>query len=181
MKQFFLSIMLLACASTGFSDNDCSARLSDLGLPLQVKTSGKPRTAKWGRVNKIMGEYLIESDVLQGCQLFFENVFSPAREDAYFPVLYNLLRTVPEDSLKGAEVYAQDGKLLGHFSNIVVFEKRGSSNIDAYYFQFLDETGILQPAGRDSLIDIPRVKPRFLMKWKDIKGRILLSEKFVGE
>ncbi len=181
MKWFFLSIMMLACAPTGFSGNDCSARLSDLGLPLRVKISGKPRTAKWGRVNKIMGEYLIESDVLQGCQLFFEHVFYPVREDAYFPVLYNLLRTVPEDSLKGAEVYAQEGTFLGHFSNIVVFEKRGASNIDTYYFQFRDQTGTLQPAGKDSLIDIPRVKPRFLMKWKDIKGRILLSENSGGE
>ncbi len=172
MKRFLLSIAMLVCAPTGLAEADCSARLTELGFPLRVKTSGKPRAAKWGRVNKIMGEYLIESDFLQGCRLSFEQVFAPAREDSYFPVLENILRTVPQDSLAGAEVYAPDGSLLGHFSNVVVFEK---NNFNTYYFQFRDRTDTLQAAGRNSMIDMSRAKPLFLFKWKEIKARTLFS------
>ena len=54
-----------------------------------------PGAAQWGRVNKILGEYLLESTRLKGCDVSFQEVFSLARQDAYFPVLFNLLRLVP--------------------------------------------------------------------------------------
>jgi hypothetical protein len=180
MKRFFLTIAMLAVAPVGLADIDCSDKLLGLGFPVRMKTSGKPRTVKWGPVNKHIGEYLVKSDVLQGCNLSFEHVFFLAREDVYFPLLANLLRVVPKDSLKGAKVYAQDGELLGHFSNVVVFERRGVSSFKAYYFQFRDQNGILQRAGKNSLIDLSKGKPFFLLKWEDIRQRILFSQRLEG-
>ncbi len=146
-----------------------------MGLPLRVKTSGKPKAANWGRVNKIIGEHLWESKQLEDCEVSFQQVFSPNRPDAYFPILFNLLRLVPEDSLKGMEVFTRDGTLLGHFSNVVLFERRGARSFQAPYFQFRDDQGELQSAGKPYLIDIPSKQPLFMLKWEDIRGKALLS------
>ena len=146
-------------------------------MPLRVKVSGKPRAAHWGRVNKILGEYLLESSRLEGCDASFQEIFSPARQDAYFPVLSNLLQLVPEKSLMGLPVFHQDGTLMGHFENLVIFKKRGNYNYSRYYFQFRDGNDQLQSAGNPNLIDISKGKPLFLLKWEDIQGKELLSSR----
>ena len=174
MTTVFLSIVV-AFSTPAVARDDCEEQLAGMGMPLRVKVSGKRRAAKWGRVNKILGEYLFESTRLKGCDVSFQEVFSLARYDAYFPVLSNLLRLVPEESLIGVPVYSQDGTLMGHFENVVTFEKRGNYNYNSYYFQFRDQDDELQSAGKPSLIDIGRGKPLFLLKWEDILGKTVLS------
>ena len=175
MIKVFLSIAVVFSTTVVFAGSDCHEQLTELGMPMRVKVSGKPRVARWGRVNKILGEYMFDSTHLQGCDVLFGQVFEPARPDAYFPVLFNLLRLVPEESLVGASVFGQDGTLMGHFDNIVVFERRGASNTNTYYFQFRDENDEMQSAGNPSLIDIGNGKPLFLLKWEDIQEKPLLS------
>ena len=177
MITIFLSIAVVFTTSAAAARDDCDEQRAGMGMPLRVKVSGKPRAVKWGRVNKILGEYLIESARLKGCDASFQEVFSPARQDAYFPVLFNLLRLVPEESLMGVAVFSQDGTLMGHFENIVVFEKRGARNYSNYYFQFRDQNDEFQSAGKPELIDIRSGKPLFLLKWEDIQGRPLLSSR----
>ncbi len=177
MITAFLSIAVVFSTLFAVAPGDCSKELSEMGLPFRVKTSGKPKAANWGRVNKIIGEHLLATGQLGGCDVSFQQVFSPNREDAYFPVLFNLLRLVPEDSLNGAEVYTRDGTLLGHFANVVIFEKRGVYNYKRPYFQYRDRQGELQSAGNPELIDIPRKQPLFMLKWEDIRGKELLSSR----
>ena len=175
MITIFLAIAVVFSTSVAVVRDDCDQQRVGMGMPLKVKVSGKPRVVKWGRVNKILGEYLIESTRLKGCDASFQDVFAPARQDAYFPVLFNLLRLVPEESLMGVAVFSQDGTLMGHFENIVVFEKRGAKNYNNYYFQFRDRNDEFQAAGKPELIDISTGKPLFLLKWEDIQGKALLS------
>ncbi len=173
----FLSIVVVFSAPVAVAPDDCDEELAGMGMPLRVKVSGKPRTARWGRVNKILGEYLLESSRLKGCDASFQEVFSLARQDAYFPVLSNLLRLVPEESLMGVPVFSRDGSLMGHFENLVIFQKRGNYNYSRYYFQFRDGSDELQSAGNPNLIDISNGKPLFLVKWQDIQGKTLLSSR----
>ncbi len=177
MITIFLSIAVAFTTSAAAARDDCDEQRAGMGMPLRVKVSGKPRAVKWGRVNKILGEYLIESTRLKGCDASFQEVFSPARQDAYFPVLFNLLRLVPQESLMGVPVYGQDGTLMGHFENIVIFEKRGGKSYNHYYFQFRDQNDEFQSAGKPSLIDISNGKPLFLLKWEDIQEKALLSSR----
>ena len=175
MITVFLSIAVVFSTPVAVARDDCEEQLVGMGMPLRVKVSGKPRAAQWGRVNKILGEYLLESSRLKGCDVSFQEVFSLARQDAYFPVLFNLLRLVPEESLMGVPVYRQDGTLMGHFENVVTFEKRGARSYKSYYFQFRDQNDELQSAGKPELIDIPNRKPLFLLKWEDIQRKAVLS------
>ena len=175
MITVFLSIAVALPTPVAVARADCDEQLAGMGMPLRVEVSGKPRAMRWGRVNQVLGEYLIESTRLKGCDASFQEVFSPARQDAYFPVLFNLLRLVPEESLMGVPVFSQDGTLMGHFENIVIFEKRGAKNYNNYYFQFRDENDEFQSAGNPELIDIRNGKPLFLLKWEDIQGKALLS------
>ena len=64
---------------------------------------------------------------------------------------------------------------MGHFENIVTFEKRGARSYKNYYFQFRDQNDELQSAGKLELIDIPNRKPLFLLKWEDIQRKAVLS------
>ena len=175
MRNVLLSIAVVLSTPVALARDGCEQQLAGKGMPLRVKVSGRPRAAEWGRVNKILGEYLIESTGLQGCDVSFQEVFAPTRQGAYFPVLFNLLRLVPEESLVGVPVYRQDGTPMGHFENLVTFEKRGAHSYRHYYFQFRDGSGELQSAGKPDLIDIGTGKPLFLLKWEEIQEKALLS------
>ncbi len=177
MITVLLSIAVVLSTPVAVARDDCEEQLAGMGMPLRVKVSGKPRAAQWGRVNKILGEHLLESTHLKGCDASFQEVFSLTRPDAYFPVLSNLLKLVPEESLIGLPVFGRDGTLMGHFENLVIFQKRGSYNYSRYYFQFRDGNDELQSAGNPNLIDISNGKPLFLLKWEDIHGKLLLSSR----
>ena len=180
MARVLLSVFSVFLIPFAVASEDCDQRLAEMHMPIRVKVSGKPKSANWGKVNKILGEHLIDSTRLQGCDVTFGDVFSPAREDAYFPILFNLLRLVPEESLQGAAVFTRDGTLLGSFNNVVIFEKRGARSYSRPYFQYRDPQGDLQAAGNPELIDISSRQPLFLLKWEDIRDKSVLPGQ-VGE
>ena len=169
---FFLAILLFG---PWLMANDCSNVLLELKLPAQLKAGGKPRVARWEQVEKMMTQLRAE---LQGhsCEFSFGQVFQPRKsKNLYFPILGNVLRTAPEESLKGATVFNQDAEMLGRFANRVMFEKKGYYNYTNFYFQFKDGSGELQSSGNRFLIDIGTRKPFFLVKWDEIQDRVAIS------
>ena len=160
---------LLGAISGGLEAADCKAQLEAVGLPHTLKMRSKPQRARWQPVERILTD-LREDLKGSPCTVLFKDAFLAKQSDYFFPLLNNLLRTVPETSLEGAGVYAQDGSLLGEFSNRVVFEKNGNF---LYYFQFRDSSGELQSSGNRLLIDIPSRKPFFQLKWSEIAEREL--------
>lgn len=173
MKRVIL--LLVALNVSGLLWADCETLVADLKLPIALKTRGKPKTARWEQVEKVMTQL---RDGLEGqsCELSFSQVFvSKSKKDIYFPLISNLLRTVPEESLVGLAVFSQDGYPMGNFENRVIYEKKGEYNYQHYYFQFKDKSGELQSSGNRLLIDIATGKPFFIMKWADLKDRIAVS------
>ncbi len=168
-----LSVLLWTWAPSLWAD-DCAEVRASLGLPVRLKMTGKPKQARWGQVEKVLSRLREETEGTS-CRLRFGEVFASPRPDAYFPLIGNLLRTVPEGELKGASVFAQTGLRMGVFSNRVVFEKQGPSTYRVYYFQFEDSRGQLQSSGNRILIDHQTGKPFFLLHWPEIEGRLLLD------
>ncbi len=154
---------------------DCNALLSNLKLPVKMKTHGKPKVARWGEVGKTLTA-LRESAAGSSCEFTFGQVFATDREGVFFPLIGNVLRTAPEESLVGVGVYSQDGSRLGSFANRVTFEKRGEYSYIDYYFQFLDDQGKLQSSGNRMLVDIASGKPLFMVKWDEIENKVAVSD-----
>lgn len=169
--RIVLSCLLICLPGSLLRADDCAQVAERLKLPAELKTSGKPRTAKWGDVEKMLTEV---RDNLEGksCQFTFRQIFVPKKADSFFPLISNVLRTAPEGSLRGVSVYSQDGYPLGTFENRVVFEKKGEYNYTHYYFQFSDSRGKIQSSGNRLLVDIQTGKPFFLVKWDEIAGRV---------
>ena len=61
----------------------------------------------------------------QECSLTLEQLFQVRRQEIFFPLTNNLLRTIPEESLQGVAVYSSEGELLGEFSNTVPYHRSG--------------------------------------------------------
>ena len=157
MKRLLLFFFF---AITNIPEVQAACVLEGVTLPLRVRAAGKPRVAKWGKVNKTLAAI---SKVLEGqdCVLKFEEIFTPSRQDSYFPAITNLIRVVPEESLKGVSIYNRDGHLLGTFQNPVTFAKKGIYTYNYSYFQFRDPKGELQSTGKQ-LIDIGSGEPKFI-------------------
>ncbi len=173
MKRLvFLGILgTLLVAAKG---EECRALLSNLKLPVKMKTEGKPRVAKWGEVGKTLT--LVREEMAgSSCRFTFGQLFATDREGVFFPLTGNVLGTAPEESLLGVGVYSQDGSRLGSFANRVTFEKRGEYNYVDYYFQFFDSQGKLQSSGNRMLVDIPTGKPFFMVKWDEIENKVAVS------
>ena len=109
----------------------------------------------------------------EDCSLTLEQLFRVRRPEIFFPLTNNLLRTAPEKSLQGAAVYSNDGERLGEFSNIVPYHRSGGlyavKGYTLHYFQYQDQDGGLHSSGTDLLLD------NFLLKWSEIKDRVVIS------
>ncbi len=173
MKTTLFWMILIGGGATSLA-SDCPQLLAKLGLPAKLKAGGKPRAAKWGEVEKVVTR---AREGLSGksCGVTFGELFAPKQRDVFFPLIGNVLRTAPENSLEGVGVYNQDGERLGEFANRVVFEKRGEYNYTDYYFQFRDGRGELQSSGNRLLVDISTGKPFFFVKWDEIENRIAID------
>ena len=172
MKKLLLFFFL---AISSIYESEAACVLEGLNLPVRVKATGKPKVAKWGKVNKTLAAV---SEILEGqdCVLKFEEIFTPSQQDSYFPAITNLIRIAPEESLKGISIYNRDGHLLGTFQNPVNFSKKGTYTYNYAYFQFRDPQGKLQSTGKQ-LIDMGSGEPKFILKWKEIHRQVLFPGK----
>lgn len=170
MRKLILMGFLVAIPG-GFQGQDCSSQLAALKLPFKMKMGKKPLRARWAPVERALTDL---RTALEGspCELLFKDAFEARQSDFFFPLLENLLRTAPQESLVGAGVYSQDGSRLGDFSNRVPYERNGRVN---YYFQFKDSRGQLQAGGNRGLIDVASGRPIFQLKWSEISERTLFE------
>ena len=151
---------------------DCESILPGLKVPAMLKTRGKPKRGRWENVDKVVTR-VREAVEETECSLTLAQLFRVRRQEIFFPLTNNLLRTIPEESLEGVSVYSSDGERLGEFSNIVPYHRSGGlyavKGYTLHYFQYKDEEGGLHSSGTDLLLD------NFLLKWNDIKDRVLIS------
>jgi len=156
----------------GAASPDCESILPGLKVPAKLKTRGKPKRARWENVDKVITR-VREAVGDRDCSLTLEQLFRVRRQEIFFPLTNNLLRTVPEESLQGVSVYSNDGERLGEFSNTVPYHRSGGlyavKGYTLHYFQYQDQEGGLHSSGTDLLLD------NFLLKWTEIKDRIVIS------
>lgn len=177
IRQIRFGCMALMLIMTGIMEPaaaspDCETILPSLKLPAKLKTRGKPKRGRWENVDKVVTR-VREATQDQDCSLTLEQLFRVRRQEIFFPLTNNLLRTIPEASLAGVAVYSNDGERLGEFSNIVPYHRSGGlyavRGYTLHYFQYQDEEGGLHSSGTDLLLD------NFLLKWSEIKDRIVIS------
>lgn len=167
-----LFLFLFGGTEPGAASPDCESILSGLKVPAKLKTRGKPKRGRWENVDKVVTR-VREAVEETKCSLTLAQLFRVRRQEIFFPLTNNLLRTIPEESLQGVSVYSSDGERLGEFSNIVPYHRSGGlyavRGYTLHYFQYKDEEGGLHSSGTDLLLD------NFLLKWNDIKDRVLIS------
>lgn len=168
----FLFFFLFGGMEAGAAGPDCESILPGLKVPAKLKTRGKPKRGRWENVDKVVTRV---RDAIEDkeCSLTLEQLFRVRRREIFFPLTNNLLRTIPEESLEGVSVYSTDGERLGEFSNIVPYHRSGGlyavRGYTLHYFQYRDEEGGLHSSGTDLLLD------NFLLKWSEIKDRVVIS------
>ena len=167
-----LSLALCGGMEAGAARPECESILPGLKVPAKLKTRGKPKRARWENVDKVVTR-VREAVEDQDCSLTLEQLFRVRRQEIFFPLTNNLLRTIPEESLEGVSVYSSDGERLGEFSNTVPYHRSGGlyavRGYTLHYFQYQDEEGGLHSSGTDLLLD------NFLLKWSEIKDRVVIS------
>ena len=167
-----LFLVLFGGMEPGAARPDCESILPGLKVPAKLKTRGKPKRARWENVDKVVTR-VRDAVEDQECSLTLEQLFRVRRQEIFFPLTNNLLRTIPEESLEGVSVYSSEGERLGEFSNTVPYHRSGGlyavRGYTLHYFQYRDEEGGLHSSGTDLLLD------NFLLKWSEIKDRVVIS------
>ncbi len=153
-------------------EEQCSLIAKELKLPAKLKTRGKPRRARWEKVDEVISGLRgrIEGT---SCSWTLNQLFRPTKKELMFPLTNNLLRTTPDASLDGVAVFNQQGELLGQYANRVMFQRSGGlykkRKYTLYYFQYKNPQGKLQSSGNQLLLDT------YLVRWDDIKERVVIA------
>ena len=107
------------------------------------------------------------------CSFTLDQLFRPTKKEMVFPLTNNLLRTTPDASLEGIEVFNQEGDRLGEYANRVMYQRSGGlyrkRKYTLYYFQYKNSQGKLQSSGNQLLLDF------YLVRWGDIKDRVVIA------
>ncbi|MGH9339237.1 MAG: hypothetical protein ACRD1R_06565 [Acidobacteriota bacterium] len=177
-RLIVLILLIFGLGGTSLGRLACVSEIKGLKLPVEVKTDGNPPVARWAQVDETLTR-LRESLPASDCQVTFGEIFRTDKRDLYIPLTNNLIRTVPEETLKDLTIYNTEAEELGHFANRVVFERSGGgyalSSYKLYYFQFRDQSGKLQSSGNRQFIDMATGDPLFLIKWEELKERTAIS------
>ena len=160
------------------AEEQCSSIARELKLPAKLKTRGKPYRARWGKVDEVITNLRRKVEGTS-CSLTLNQLFRPTKKELLFPLTNNLLRTTPDASLEGVEVFNQRGERLGQYANRVMYQRSGGlyskSGYTLYYFQYKDSQGKLQSAGNQLLLD------SYLVRWEDIKDRVFIAAESEAE
>ena len=160
------------------AEEQCSSIARELKLPAKLKTRGKPYRARWGKVDEVITNLRRKVEGTS-CSLTLNQLFRPTKKELLFPLTNNLLRTTPDASLEGVEVFNQRGERLGQYANRVMYQRSGGlyskSVYTLYYFQYKDSQGKLQSAGNQLLLD------SYLVRWEDIKDRVFIAAESEAE
>ena len=160
------------------AEEQCSSIARELKLPAKLKTRGKPYRARWGKVDEVITNLRRKVEGTS-CSLTLNQLFRPTKKELLFPLTNNLLRTTPDASLEGVEVFNQRGERLGQYANRVMYQRSGGlyskSGYTLYYFQYKDSQGKLQSAGNQLLLD------SYLVRWEDIKDKVFIAAESEAE
>ena len=150
----------------------CSVIARELKLPAKLKTRGKPHRARWEKVDEVISN-LRKKIERTSCSFTLDQLFRPTKKEMVFPLTNNLLRTTPDASLEGIEVFNQGGDRLGEYANRVMYQRSGGlyrkRKYTLYYFQYKNSEGKLQSSGNQLLLD------SYLVRWGDIKDRVVIA------
>lgn len=172
MRRILLLVLVMGFASFGLASDRCGSIGHDLKLPVKLKTRGRPVRARWEQVDKVVTEL---RNSLQGkaCEWTFGQVFKTGKEELYFPLTNNLIRTAPEGTLKGLNIFDREGKGVGDYERRVTYERSGGLYVKKgytlYYFQYKDAKDELYTTGNRLLLD------NYLVKWDDLAERTIIS------
>ena len=150
----------------------CATVLKGKALPTKLKTRGPLQRARWEQIDEVLTG--LRED-LQGmaCQVKFQEIFRTDKKELYIPLTNNLVRLVPEATLKGLPIFDQSGELLGEYENRVAYNRTGglyvAESYTLFYFQFRDTQGDLQSSGNFLLLD------DFLLPWNKVAERIAIE------
>lgn len=143
----------------------CLSALEERKLPIKLKTRGRVQTARWEQVDEVLAGLDRDTKTLE-CEFRFNDLFEVDRQDIYFPLTNNVVRTVPESSLVGLSVFNPSEELLGEYVSRVRYTRTGGlEKTDTYtlfYFQYQDSEGAIHTSGSQLLLD------SYLVRWMDI-------------
>lgn len=175
MFTILFMVMNLSSGMTGNApDARCGDVLESIEAPIEFKTRGKPRRARWEQLDRTLHTLVEQPEKSSDCRLTFDQVFASGRdEEIYVPITHVLLKYVPEEALKGLKVYNQEGDLLGTFESRFPYERTGGTfsgrDYVLYYFQYRTQQGEMQSVPRQPLLD------NFLIPWSEIRSRQILG------
>ena len=156
----------------GASQEACTRLLQQNKLPLELKTRGRPRRARWEQIDRVLTELSADPQG-RGCGFTFSQIFRSDREEIFIPVTNNLVRVAPEETLRGIALYHQSGELVGEYSGRVSYSRKGglyrTQSYTLYHFQFRDTQGELQSTGTHLLLD------HYLARWQDLQDRLAIA------
>ncbi|MEE8348957.1 MAG: hypothetical protein V3R94_05270 [Acidobacteriota bacterium] len=143
----------------------CQSALQERNLPIRLKTRGSVETARWEQVDEVLAGLDRDLKALD-CRFRFNELFETRRQELFFPLTNNVVRTVPESSLAGVAVFNPSEERLGEYVSRVEYTRTGGlENTDSYtlyYFQYRDSEGEIHTSGSQLLLDSYRVR------WSDI-------------
>ncbi len=172
---FWLSFCGLALAqfsSLTHGQEACAAVLEGKDLPTKFKTRGPLQRARWEQIDEVLTG--LRED-LQGidCEIKFQEIFRTDKEELYIPLTNNMVRLVPETTLKGLPIFDQSGARLGEYENRASYNRSGglyrAESYTLFFFQFKDTQGELQSSGNHLLLD------DFLVPWSDLAERVAME------
>ena len=147
----------------------CLSVLKERTLPIKLKTRGRVQTARWEQVDEVLVGLDRDLKTLD-CEFRFNELFEMDRQELYFPLTNNVVRTVPESSLVGLTVFNPSEERLGIYVSRVRYTRTGglerTDTYTLYYFQYQDSEGSIHTSGSQLLLDSYRVR------WSDIAERI---------
>ncbi len=172
MKSIFcLTLTLTLSFPVLLSQDPCQSAAEEFKLPVKLKTRGKPSRARWAQIDQVLTSLRTNLEGVH-CSFQFDDLFRTERTQLYFPLTNNVLRTTPQGTFQGVQIFGQTGELLGQFSNRVTYQRSGGlygdNRYTLHYFQFEDRVGTLQSSGNRLLLD------NFLVKWQEIKHRLAI-------
>ena len=173
MCRLMLSILFAAVFLMDLQADDCAEIRAEFKVPVELKTRGRPRVARWEKVDQILTGLGQRTGRLE-CRFTFAELFrNKKEEELYFPLTNTVLRVVPEGSLLGVQVFSKEGESLGVFANRVRYERSGGLHVKesyaSFYFQYTDRADKLQSVGHRLLLD------DFVVRWMDIKDKVAVA------
>jgi len=181
MRKKILSVVVVCLVSLGLDQlalasesqaSDCSNLLSEQKLPAAFKTRKNAVRAQWEQVDKVL---VTVSEAIGGkdCALRFDQLFTAKTDDLLFPITHVVMKHVPEEALRGLNVYDSSGAPVGEYEGRVPHERSGglyaqSGSVTLYSFQYRKD-GEMHSLGRRLL------KDDYFVRWSDLKTRIALS------